>query len=163
MVTIFFFLTFSFVQDVVGKTIEMTRESCANLTGRDVQLLTSRLTTVCELLSRRADPPHVWFTVDALQEPKFTDALRFGMLEIQQHLETFLDKKEQAAEFVGGIKTSAKLHLLADEEGGETNCSDIILDLGRALYKLHFQLLLLLESAHKMVTSLHTIARMHQV
>uniref|UniRef100_A0A1S4MZI1 Uncharacterized protein n=1 Tax=Pediculus humanus subsp. corporis TaxID=121224 RepID=A0A1S4MZI1_PEDHC len=151
------------IKDVVGKTIEMTRESCANLTGRDVQLLTSRLTTVCELLSNRADPPHVWFTVDALQEPKFTDALRFGMLEIQQHLETFLDKKEQAAEFVGGIKTSAKLHLLADEEGGETNCSDIILDLGRALYKLHFQLLLLLESAHKMVTSLHTIARMHQL
>ncbi|KAK6628771.1 hypothetical protein RUM43_002587 [Polyplax serrata] len=151
------------VKDVVSKTIEMTREACSHLTTRGVPLLTSRLTNVCELLSTRADPPHVWFTVDALQEPKFSDALRFGMLEIQQHLETFLDKKEQAAEFVGGIDTSTKLHLLSEEESGDSACTEIILDLGRALYKLHFQLLLLLESAHKMLTSLHTIAKTHQL
>lgn len=141
----------------------MTRESCSHLSTRGVPLLTSRLTNVCELLSTRADPPHVWFTVDALQEPKFSDALRYGMLEIQQHLETFLDKKEQASEFVGGITTSTKLHLLAEEKVEESGCTEIILDLGKALYKLHFQLLLLLESAHKMLTSLSTIAKTHQV
>lgn len=147
----------------MNKTIEMTRESCSHLNSRGVPLLTSRLASVSDLLSSRRDPPHIWFTVDALQEPGFSDALRFGMLEVQQHLETFLDKKEQAADFVGGIKTSTKLHLLAEEEGPETGCTDIVLDLGRALYKLHFQLLLLLESAHKMLTSLSAFARTHQV
>lgn len=62
-----------------------------------------------------------------------------------------------------GIKTSVKLQLLNDEDVAESGGSEIVLELGRALYKLHFQLLLLLEAAHKMVSALSTIARMHKV
>lgn len=87
-------------QDVVNKTIAMTKDSCTQLSSRNVPLLTSRLKTLSDLLCTRADPPHVWFTVDALQEPRFSETLRFGMLEIQEHLETFLDRKDHAAEVI---------------------------------------------------------------
>lgn len=46
---------------------------------------------------------------------------------------------------------------------GRTNLEDAALDLGRACYKLHFQLLLLLESANKMFTVLCNTAHENQV
>lgn len=84
------------------------------------------------------------------------------MLEIQEHLETFLDRKDQAAECLDGIKTSVKLQLLNEEDGADSG-NELALDLGRALYKLHFQLLLLLEAAHKMLSALSNIARANKV
>lgn len=39
-----------------------------------------------------------------------------------------------------------------------TATHETVLDLGRSLYKLHFQLLLLLESANKMFTALSSTA-----
>lgn len=150
------------MQDVVNKTIEMTKECGSHLSTRGVPLLTSKLSSVCDILSTRADPPHVWFTFDALQESRFSEILRFGMLEIQEHLETFLDRKDQAAECLDGIKTSVKLQLLNEEDGGDSG-NELVLDLGRALYKLHFQLLLLLEAAHKMLSALSNIARANKL
>lgn len=41
--------------------------------------------------------------------------------------------------------------------------NESVLDLGRSLYKLHFQLLLLLESANKMFTALCSTAQDNQV
>lgn len=41
--------------------------------------------------------------------------------------------------------------------------NDSVLDMGRSLYKLHFQLLLLLESANKMFTALCSTAQDNQV
>lgn len=41
--------------------------------------------------------------------------------------------------------------------------NESVLDMGRSLYKLHFQLLLLLESANKMFTALCSTAQDNQV
>lgn len=84
------------------------------------------------------------------------------MLEFQEHLETFLDKKDHAAECVEGMKTSLKLQMLKEEEGSDSGGNETVLDLGRALFKLHFHLFLLLETAHKMLTSLLVTARTHK-
>lgn len=59
------------------------------------------LSQVSELLAgARAEPPLVWFTNDALAAagPRLGDSLRFGTLEVQEHLETFLDRRDAAAE-----------------------------------------------------------------
>jgi hypothetical protein len=61
-------------------------------------LLGSRLLVVAELLSAQAEPPHVWISANAVTSPRLTEALRFGMLEIQEHWETFLDRKDHTAE-----------------------------------------------------------------
>lgn len=38
----------------------------------------------------------IWFNTLAISNSKFFETLKYGMLEVQEHLETFCDKKEQA-------------------------------------------------------------------
>jgi hypothetical protein len=92
-------------QDVSSKTVSLTQETCQYLSGSaavtaspGAALLGSRLLIVAELLSTQAEPPHVWISPNAVTSPRLTEALRFGMLEIQEHWETFLDRKDHAAE-----------------------------------------------------------------
>jgi hypothetical protein len=56
---------------------------------------------IAELLaSGKAEPPLVWFSYEVLSSagPRFADLLRFGALEVQEHLETFLDRRDAATE-----------------------------------------------------------------
>lgn len=85
--------------------MSLTQEACQYLSGssavtasQGAALLGSRLLVVAELLSAQAEPPHVWISANAVTSPRLTEALRFGMLEIQEHWETFLDRKDHTAE-----------------------------------------------------------------
>jgi hypothetical protein len=60
------------------------------------------------------------------------------------------------------MKTTVKLNLLGENQS-ELGNEELVLDLGRALYKLHFQLLLLIEASNKMVTAVTTAAHNSQV
>jgi len=60
------------------------------------------------------------------------------------------------------VKTTVKLNLLGENQS-ELGNEELILDLGRALYKLHFQLLLLIEASNKMVAALTTVAHSNHV
>jgi len=56
---------------------------------------------IAELLaSGKAEPPLVWFSYEVLSTagPRFADLLRFGALEVQEHLETFMDRRDAAVE-----------------------------------------------------------------
>jgi len=92
-------------QDVSSKTVSLTQEACQYLSGssavtssQGTTLLGSRLLVVTELLSSQIEPPHVWISPSAISSPRLTEALRFGMLELQEHWETFLDRKDHVAE-----------------------------------------------------------------
>ncbi|XP_068083711.1 protein furry [Anabrus simplex] len=148
------------VKDVSSKTVSVTQEACQLLNGGSAAaaLLGSRLATVAELLTARGEPPRVWISSSATSGPQLTESLKFGMLGVQEHWETFLDRKDHAAECFDAVKASMKLHLLG-ESPTELGSEELILDLGRALYKLHFQLLLLIEASNKMVSALITSAK----
>ncbi|PSN33970.1 Protein furry [Blattella germanica] len=60
------------------------------------------------------------------------------------------------------VKTTVKLNLLGENQP-ELGNEELVLDLGRALYKLHFQLLLLIEASNKMVAALTTMAHNNQL
>lgn len=50
-----------------------------------------------DIITHRIVPNHlIWFNVGSLSNIKLTETLRYGMLEVQEHLETFCDKKDQA-------------------------------------------------------------------
>lgn len=85
-------------QDVVGKAVHMTLESCSQLTTRSMVQFTAGLNQLCELLRTRANPPHVWFNLEEKCETSLRDSTRFGFIDIQEHLETFLDRKDHVAE-----------------------------------------------------------------
>lgn len=50
-----------------------------------------------DIITNRILPIHIiWFNSSSLNNTKLTETLRYGMLEVQEHLETFCDKKDQA-------------------------------------------------------------------
>lgn len=57
------------------------------------------------------------------------------------------------------MKASRKLQSLGDLNHSEPGQDELLLELGRSMYKLHFQLLLLVETSHKMAAALGLAAR----
>jgi hypothetical protein len=60
--------------------------------------LSSHLSSHVELLASNAELPIVWFASPVFANQRLHEILKFGLLEIQEHFETFLDKKEHAFE-----------------------------------------------------------------
>lgn len=60
--------------------------------------LVSQLASLTDTLASHGDPPLVWFSVERVAGSRLVEALRFGMLELKEHLDTFLDRKDHAAE-----------------------------------------------------------------
>ncbi|XP_054735462.1 protein furry-like [Anastrepha obliqua] len=153
------------IKELTFKTISISKEAKKYFTGIGSQL-GNRISLFTDLLSSRADPPRVWCSDTQTTTPRLFETLRFNVLEVQEHLETFFDRKDQVLECLDAVKTSCKLSLFNEadvaassmELATSTNIgymtfdpasSEVVLDLGRALYKLMFQLLLLIESNHK--------------
>lgn len=63
-----------------------------------IKLISSRLMSMIDIISYRVLPTQlVWFNPSTINNSRFIEMLKYGMLEVQEHLETFCDKKEQAS------------------------------------------------------------------
>lgn len=69
--------------------------------------LSNHLNSHAELLCVKAEPPLVWFSSALFSSLKLNESLRFGMLEVQEHLETYLDRKDHASE----VKSSKLIYI----------------------------------------------------
>lgn len=86
------------VQDLVNKSITVTHCVCnvlAEFEGTNSNKLQTHLTTVSCVLAARAKPVFVWYKEDAVP---LSETLRFGLMQLREHLDTFLDRKDQANE-----------------------------------------------------------------
>lgn len=158
----FFHLLSRILRDLSSKSVGLSRESVALLTNGSTAAsqLASQLSSHAELLSSKAEPPLVWFSLTVFANHRLNETLRFGMLEIQEHLETFLEKKDHATECLEAVKATNKLQVLGESSGGnDLSSEEMLLGLGRAFYKLHFQLLILISSSNKMLLSLTKASR----
>ncbi|XP_017028103.1 protein furry isoform X2 [Drosophila kikkawai] len=154
------------IRELTFKTISISKEAKKFFTGIGSQL-GNRISLFTDLLSSRADPPQVWCSELQATTPKLFETLRFNVLEVQEHLETFFDRKDQVLDCLDAVKTSCKLSLFNEADVAASGLelptssssiaympfdpasTEVVLDLGRSLYKLMFQLLLLIESNHK--------------
>uniref|UniRef100_A0A2A4JZF3 Protein furry n=1 Tax=Heliothis virescens TaxID=7102 RepID=A0A2A4JZF3_HELVI len=85
------------------------------------------------------EPPLLWAGPAAADCARVRDAVRFAALEMHEHLDTYFDRREHALEVL-------ELSRGASDE------------LARSLYRLIFQLLLLLETNNKMIVAVYTAA-----
>ncbi|XP_034942121.1 protein furry isoform X2 [Chelonus insularis] len=157
----FFHLLSRILRDVCSKSVGLSREAVALLTNGSTASaqLASHLSSHADLLSSKAEPPLVWFSVSVFANQRLHETLRFGMLEVQEHLETFLDKKDHATECLEAVKATNKLQAFGESHGSDFNSEEMLLGLGRSFYKLHFQLLLLIEASNKMLLALTKASR----
>ncbi|CAO1322409.1 unnamed protein product [Diamesa hyperborea] len=155
---------YKLVRELTSKSNTIAK-SCMKFFTGTTQPLGNRISVLSDLLSSKGEPPKIWYNQCLASTPRLTESLRYSVLEIQEHLETFFDRKEHVMECLETIKASVKFSLFSDLEAmnegasGSNNMSDsigtdpgiaeILIDLGRGLYKLIFQLLLLIEADHK--------------
>jgi hypothetical protein len=139
-------------------------KDCAKFFTGMTSPLGNRISILAELLSTKEEPPRIWYYQGYASTPRLVESLRYSVLEIQEHLETFFDKKDHVLESLESIKTSVKFNLFADDtlpdgaassEPNDPGISEILIDLGRGLYKLMFQLLLLIEADHKIAIQVY--------
>lgn len=53
---------------------------------------------LAELLSTKEEPPRIWYNPNYAVMPRLVESLRFGVLEVQEHLDTFFDRKDHITE-----------------------------------------------------------------
>jgi len=84
------------VQDLVNKSITVTHSVCNVLAEFEGSTkLQAHLTAVTCILAARAKPVFVWYNENAVP---LSETLRFGLMQLREHLDTFLDRKDQANE-----------------------------------------------------------------
>ncbi|XP_055383655.1 protein furry isoform X2 [Condylostylus longicornis] len=159
---------FKLIRELTSKSVSIAKDSRKYFTGMGAPL-GNRISILSELLTSKSEPPRIWCNQSYPTTPRLFEALKFNVLEIQEHLETFFYRKDHALECLDSVKTSCKLALFSDVDpsnavesvSGSGNSfmtfdpatTELLLDLGRSLYKLMFQLLLLIESHHKISLS----------
>lgn len=85
------------VKELTGKSITVSRECIKFFTGSSNQL-GMRISILVDLLTNKNEPPRIWYDQGLAVTPRLHETLRFGVLEIQEHLETFFDRKEHVLE-----------------------------------------------------------------
>ncbi|CAG0925810.1 unnamed protein product, partial [Notodromas monacha] len=84
---------------------------------------------------------------------------KFNVLEIHEHFETFLDKREHAIECLEGVRSSLKLQALGEEPqipgASLIYMQDHQMDLSKAVNRLGFQLVSIWDSFTKLIASLY--------
>lgn len=141
-------------------------KDCVKFFSGSTAPLGNRISILSDLLSVKGEPPRIWYHQSYASTPRLVESLRYSVLEIQEHLETFFDRKDHVMESLESIKTSMKFNLFADDTlpdgasssepmSADPGISEILIDLGRGLYKLMFQLLLLIEADHKIAIQVY--------
>uniref|UniRef100_UPI00398EACFF protein furry homolog isoform X1 n=1 Tax=Pristiophorus japonicus TaxID=55135 RepID=UPI00398EACFF len=98
------------------------------------------------------------------------ERLKFNVLELQEYLDTYNNKKEAAqlwlanckASFPGSIGDTVITNQPGDSEEKQME-SLAQLELCQRLYKLHFQLLLLFQSYYKLIGQIHVVSSMPEL
>lgn len=165
---------YKLIRDLTSKCNEISKDCIKYFTGAMLPL-GNRISILSDLLSSKGEPPKIWYFQGMATTPRLVESLRYSVLEIQEHLETFFDRKDHVMEGIESIKSSMKFNLFGDvvepmhESATSASSSDqmavttnvdpgiseILIDLGRGLYKLIFQLLLLIESDHKIAIQVY--------
>ncbi|KAL5290083.1 FRY family protein [Megaselia abdita] len=150
---------YKLIKELTTKTIAISKESKKYFTGFGSQF-GNRITNFSEHLAIRAEPPKIWCHHTQPTTPRLFETLRYNVLEVQEHLETFFDRKDHVMVCLDAVNVSSKLSLLVGIESSsdtsnvfDVSTAEMVIDLGRSLYKLMFQLLLLIESNHKIAVS----------
>uniref|UniRef100_A0A4W3ID33 Furry homolog, like n=1 Tax=Callorhinchus milii TaxID=7868 RepID=A0A4W3ID33_CALMI len=136
-------------QSIQKKFCAITHDSVSHL-GDSLQRIGSKFKSSLEVMMICSDCPTVFLDAETLLSCGLLETLKFSVLELQEHLDTYNAKRE-GAEQVRHISLPT------------ITCELSELELCRRLYKLHFQLLLLYQAYCKLISQVDTIKQEPEV
>ncbi|XP_051026741.1 protein furry homolog-like isoform X1 [Acomys russatus] len=156
---VFTFHVFSrLFQTIQRKFGEITNEAVGFL-GESLQRIGTKFKSSLQVMMACSECPTVFVDAETLMACGLLETLKFGVLELQEHLDTYTTKKEAAEQWLDNCKRTFG----ASEDVYRINTSAqqmgvlAELELCRRLYRLHFQLLLLFQAYCKLINQVNTI------
>ncbi|GAB1289726.1 FRY-like transcription coactivator [Apodemus speciosus] len=150
---VFTFHVFSrLFQTIQRKFGEITNEAVGFL-GESLQRIGTKFKSSLEVMMTCSECPTVFVDAETLTACGLLETLKFGVLELQEHLDTYTTKREAAEQWLDNCKRTFG----AKEDIYRINTNAHELELCRRLYRLHFQLLLLFQAYCKLINQVNTI------
>uniref|UniRef100_A0A8C3EWH1 FRY like transcription coactivator n=1 Tax=Corvus moneduloides TaxID=1196302 RepID=A0A8C3EWH1_CORMO len=148
-------------QTIQRKFVSITNDSVSFL-GESLQRIGTKFRSSLEVMMLCSECPTVFVDAETLLSCGLLETLKFSVLELQEHLDTYNVKRE-AAEQVSLLYFETKILEPAHQENVAGPYLSSQLELCRRLYKLHFQLLLLFQAYCKLISQVKTIKKEAEV
>ncbi|XP_051783589.1 protein furry homolog-like isoform X2 [Erpetoichthys calabaricus] len=145
-------------QSIQKKFGTITSDSVSFL-GESLQRIGFKFKSSLEVMMSCSECPTVFVDAETLLSCGLLETLKFSVLELQEHLDTYNAKREAAEQWLDNCKKTFGEKDCAYRSNTETQ----ELELCRRLYKLHFQLLLLFQSYCKLISCVDSIKRESEV
>ncbi|XP_075854064.1 protein furry homolog-like isoform X2 [Microcebus murinus] len=145
-------------QTIQRKFAEITNEAVSFL-GDSLQRIGTKFKSSLEVMMMCLECPTVFVDAETLMSCGLLETLKFGVLELQEHLDTYNARKEAAEQWLDNCKRTfgAKEDMYRINTDAQQMEILAELELCRRLYKLHFQLLLLFQAYCKLINQVNTI------
>ncbi|KAM6136562.1 protein furry homolog-like isoform 4-T4 [Phoenicopterus ruber ruber] len=141
-------------QTIQRKFVSITNDSVSFL-GESLQRIGTKFRSSLEVMMLCSECPTVFVDAETLMSCGLLETLKFSVLELQEHLDTYNVKREAAEQWLEDCKRTFG----TDDGIHGTNTDAQELELCRRLYKLHFQLLLLFQAYCKLISQVKTIKK----
>ncbi|XP_075565667.1 protein furry homolog-like isoform X4 [Pelecanus crispus] len=145
-------------QTIQRKFVSITNDSVSFL-GDSLQRIGTKFKSSLEVMMLCSECPTVFVDAETLMSCGLLETLKFSVLELQEHLDTYNAKREAAEQWLEDCKRTFG----TDDGIHGTNTDAQELELCRRLYKLHFQLLLLFQAYCKLISQVKTIKKEAEV
>ncbi|XP_069057619.1 protein furry homolog-like isoform X2 [Pleurodeles waltl] len=151
-------------QSIQRRFATITNDS-VNFLGENLQRIGTKFKSSLEVMMMCSECPTVFVDAETLVSCGLLETLKFSVLELQEHLDTYNTKRESAEEWLEKCNTTFGAGDGFDRTHTDAQQMEILaeLELCRRLYKLHFQLLLLFQAYCKLTNQVDTIKKEAEV
>ncbi|KAM6267960.1 protein furry homolog-like isoform 1-T1 [Spheniscus humboldti] len=151
-------------QTIQRKFVSITNDSVSFL-GESLQRIGTKFKSSLEVMMLCSECPTVFVDAETLMSCGLLETLKFSVLELQEHLDTYNVKREAAEQWLEDCKRTFGTDDGIHGTNADAQQMEILaeLELCRRLYKLHFQLLLLFQAYCKLISQVKTIKKEAEV
>ncbi|KAM8854468.1 protein furry homolog isoform 2-T2 [Synchiropus picturatus] len=153
----------SLFQSIQTKFCSLTCDAVSYL-GDSLRGLGSKFLRSSQMLTSCSECPTLFIDADTIMTYGLLEKMKFSVLELQEYLDTYNNRKEAAIGWLSSCKAtftkSPESSVTSSQPEQEEKQMEFLaqLELCQKLYKLHFQLLLLFQSYCKLIEQVHAIS-----
>ncbi|KAM6920923.1 protein furry homolog-like isoform 2-T2 [Xenentodon cancila] len=152
---VYTFHVFSRLFESIQRKFGSITHASVRFLGERLQRMGNQFLSSLEVMTSCSQCPTVLLDAETLVSCGLLETLKFSVLELQEHLDTYNAKREAAELWLENCRKT-----FGDKDSSQRpNTHAQELELCRRLYKLHFQLLLLFQAYCKLISRVDTIKR----
>nr|XP_057928166.1 protein furry homolog-like isoform X1 [Doryrhamphus excisus] len=162
---VYTFHVFSQLFQSIQRKFGAITHASVHFLGEKLQRMGNQFLSSLEVMTSHSQCPTVLLDAETLVSCGLLETLKFSVLELQEHLDTYNGKKEAAELWLENCRKTFGDKESCQRLNTHTQQMESLaeLELCRRLYKLHFQLLLLFQAYCKLISRVDTIKREAEV